>query len=280
MFRLTRTNHKPYLLSIITLLLAFVLALCFWLLLFAIRGWAASGVAAPAAQGSTALCFTSLDGTTTYTSSADSQAVRAAIAGAVSNGYDTVKLAGYCAGGVNNGGTRQVALITNAPLTLMGGYTDTDWSTSYPMTQPTTLDARGRGRVIYSAQPLTLVNFVVMRGNDAGNGGGVFAAAPLTMTGMSIISNTSTGEFGGGVRMQQGGFVADSLFEGNRAGEAGGLRSDASIVVSNTRFINNTATSAGGGFGHTNGLATFEGGLFQGNQATGDVGFGGGIYFF
>lgn len=80
-------------------------------------------------------------------------------------------------------GTTQVALITQT-LTLAGGYTTTNWTTSYPLTQPTTLDAQGGGRGIYATVDATLQGFTVTNGyiNTALDeaGGGVYAGAALT----------------------------------------------------------------------------------------------------
>ena len=92
-------------------------------------------------------CFTEYtgDGATDF-SSVDAQALRDALAAVVPGG--TVKVAGTCAGAILEGGTTQVALVTTT-LTLIGGYTPTDWVNSYPLTQPTTLDAVGAGRVLY-----------------------------------------------------------------------------------------------------------------------------------
>jgi hypothetical protein len=88
-------------------------------------------------------------------SSADSAAVRDAVLAALPN--DSVRLAGTCAGVAAQGGTTQTVLI-NKVLTLIGGYTTTDWVTSYPLTQPTTLDAQGAGRVITASADITVAN--------------------------------------------------------------------------------------------------------------------------
>jgi hypothetical protein len=42
----------------------------------------------------------------------------------------------------------QVVYISKT-VTTRGGYTTTNWTTPYPITQPTTLDAQGQGRVLY-----------------------------------------------------------------------------------------------------------------------------------
>ena len=100
------------------------------------------------------VCFATIDGITVY-SNTDAKPVRDALAAASAG--NTVKVAGYCAGAVSQSGTTQVALITKT-LTLAGGYTNTlgGWDTAYPITQPTTLDAQGGGRVIYATAAATL----------------------------------------------------------------------------------------------------------------------------
>lgn len=44
-------------------------------------------------------------------------------------------------------GTNQIGLITKT-LNLIGGYTVTNWAASYPITQPTILDAQYGGRAL------------------------------------------------------------------------------------------------------------------------------------
>ena len=51
-------------------------------------------------------------------------------------------------------GVTQTVYLSKS-LTLQGGYTTINWTTPYPITQPTTLDARGRGRVIYVLEGIT-----------------------------------------------------------------------------------------------------------------------------
>ncbi|HRA53870.1 MAG TPA: hypothetical protein PLQ83_09450, partial [Thermoflexales bacterium] len=100
----------------------------------------------PATNG----CFTEYTGdASTDFSSPDAQALRDAVAAVAPGG--TVKIAGTCAGAIDEGGSTQVARVAMKSLSLVGGYTPTNWSTSYPLTQPTTLDALGAGRVLYFA---------------------------------------------------------------------------------------------------------------------------------
>ena len=60
---------------------------------------------------------------------------------------DLLKVAGDCVGTTTVNGSGQVGYITQ-PLTLRGGYTTTNWVTSDPIANPTTLDADSTGRVL------------------------------------------------------------------------------------------------------------------------------------
>jgi len=80
-------------------------------------------------------------------------------------------------------GITQVVYLSKT-VTIRGGYTTTNWSASYPLTQPTTLDAYGQGRVMYitgSISP-TIEGLHITGGNTIGLGG-----------------NPSPGDSGGGV---------------------------------------------------------------------------------
>lgn len=113
------------------------------LVLLGVRGAEAAGETCHATPNDGALVF----------SSATASAVRDAAAAASSGA--TVKIAGYCAGTDAQLGASQVAVITQ-PLTLAGGYATTDWTTAYPITQPTTLDALAGGRVLSVSAPGSL----------------------------------------------------------------------------------------------------------------------------
>ena len=117
---------------------------------------ASAGIVSPIAD----VCFTEHTGdTTTDFSSPDAKALRDAVAAVAPGG--TVKVAGTCAGAVLGGGTTQVALVTKA-ITLIGGFVPSDWTTSYPLTQPTILDGQLGGRVLFfSGADANVANLVV-----------------------------------------------------------------------------------------------------------------------
>jgi len=198
-------------------------------------------------------CFTEItgDNVTDY-SSADASAVRAAL-GAASAG-SVVKVAGTCSGVTTQGGAKQVALITQT-LTLRGGYTNTEWTNSYPVTQPTTLNAFGGGRVISASTAATLEGFTLTNGYVSGSpGGGLYSANAITLTRMTFYSNTATGT--SGTRQGGGAYL-------------GGV-----AQISGTAFLTNTAYAEGGGAYLSAGGSYLTNTIFMGNQSTNSEGGG------
>ena len=128
-------------------------------------------------------CFTSLDDGATVFSSTDSSAIGQAI-NAASPGA-TIKAAGYCPGS---------DLSITRSLILRGGYSNTDWLQSYPITQPTTLDGVGAGQVLYIGgdATVTLQGLTISGGQgysvdpfsdcgDGQSGGGIYNDGQLTV---------------------------------------------------------------------------------------------------
>jgi hypothetical protein len=214
------------------------------------------------------LCFATVDGVTIY-SSADASAVQQAVDAATAG--DTVKIAGTCAGVQARGGTTQTVHISQA-LTLAGGYTTTNWTTPYPITQPTTLDAKSRGRVVLATVDITLSDLTIQNGSAAtGQGGGLYTAGSVTLTNLSVLSNTASS--GGGAYAIGAATLTGGLFQNNHAGYGGGLRTNGTLTLTGTQFLSDTATQDGGGV-WAGGAATLSGGLFQNNRA----GWGGGLF--
>jgi uncharacterized repeat protein (TIGR01451 family) len=225
------------------------------------------------------VCFATPDDGTTVFSSANANAVQQAVDAASANG--TVKVAGTCAGVQPRAGTTQTVVITKA-LTLAGGFTNTvgGWATSYPITQPTTLDALTQGRVISATQPVTLSSLSVQNGKIIGQGGGAYFGSTVILTDTQFISNTASSN-GGGAYAAGAATLNDGLFRNNRStSSGGGLYANSTLALTGTQFISNTASSNGGG-AQFQGAATLNGGLFQNNTSTGD-GFtdagGGGLW--
>ncbi len=110
------------------------------------------------------------------------------------------------------GTVTQVVYISKT-VTLRGGYSTSNWTTSKPGTQPTTLDAQGKGRGIYVTGNISVVidGLRVTNGNDLWQGGdpflpygdedaggGIYSInTTLTLSNSQVFSNT--GGAGGGV---------------------------------------------------------------------------------
>jgi M6 family metalloprotease-like protein len=144
-------------------------------------------------------------------------------------------------------------------VVLLGGYSTSNWDTAYPLTQTTTLDAQGQGRVIYiaSGQP-TLQGLRLVNGDATGlggtwgdDGGGIYVhngASPTIRN--CIISNNSAQRGGGLFLAQSAGIVEANLIMSNTASQYGGgvlsLYSDASTFARNVLRGNQSNYQGGG----------------------------------
>jgi uncharacterized repeat protein (TIGR01451 family) len=224
-----------------------------------------------------AVCFATPDNGGTVFDSANADAVQQAVDAAATNG--TVKVAGVCAGVQPRAGTTQTVHINKA-LTLAGGFTNTNWTTAYPITQPTTLDALTQGRVIFATQPMTVNDLTVQNGNTTNDGGGARFGSTVTLSGVRFLSNTS--QFAGGGALAIGAVTLNGgLFQNNQntGSFGGGLYTQSTLVLTGTQFYSNTALFFGGGAVAV-GAAILNGGLFQNNRNTSSNGStgGGGLY--
>jgi uncharacterized repeat protein (TIGR01451 family) len=228
------------------------------------------------------------DNTKTYTS------VQAAVDEAYA--YALVKVAGTCMGVYGPEDARQQVYIDQA-LTVQGGYTTSNWTTPDPEASPTTLDARGLGRVMYILKAdwqetmdvlidgLQLTggsSYGQMGGHDplekyASEGGGVYVygAEPL-FSNDHIYGNTSQNS-GGGVF----GSFAFLSFHGSTINDNVALADGGGVAVHaegssfiDTRFEGNRAKNGGGFAAAVVGGGRFVRSTFIGNHATG---FGGGL---
>lgn len=194
---------------------------------------------------------------------------------AASNG-DTVKVAQ----GVYTATGFQVVYIDKS-LTLVGGYTSTDWVNSYPATRPTVIDAESvaRRRGVYvSGNPqssVILQGFTIQRGYaEHSNGGGVYVGGgTVKLQYTQLLTNSATdgpssGD-GGGVYVKNGSFELEgNIFRGNSAvGHGGGVHiRDGTAVLINNVYQNNSA-GYGGGLSVLTAKATARGNLLVGNSA-------------
>lgn len=163
-------------------------------------------------------------------------------------------------------------------LTLRGGYTTTNWATSDPAANPTTLDARGQGRVMVifiddkSANPV-VEGFRLTGGVTPGPqivGGGLqIIISNATIRNNVIVSNTADYD-GGGVSV----YDSSATFEGNTLANNRALISDgggAYLAYGKTRWINNHIVSntaeSGGGIYTIMGSDVFTGNVIAENSA-------------
>jgi len=156
-------------------------------------------------------------------------------------------------------------------LTVRGGYTTTNWATSYPLTQSTTLDAESGKRVLFIGGTITvtLENLRITGGDAAGlggsgdgislpfhdGGGGVYViTATVTLSGNAIYSNTAGS--GGGVALagsdsatlNGNDIYSNTATYGEDGGGGGGValgQSDDATLSGNA--IHNNAAYDGGG---------------------------------
>jgi len=234
-------------------------------------------------------CDTAVCGSTCYAS------VQAAV-DAASPG-DEIRVASGVYTGVQNvpslnTGTftaTQVVVITKT-VTIRGGYTTTNWTTPYPITQPTTLDAQGQGRVIYARGNITLtIEGLRITGGDGGgsDGGGLYLGGSIsaTLSGNTIISNTAGyGGYGGGLCLDLGNNVYNNggatlsrnAIISNTASYGGGLglKDTSGVTLSDNTIVSNTARNDGGGLYLWFSSATFNGNAIYANTAQG---YGGGL---
>jgi len=209
-----------------------------------------SGGASPVrvAYAAGEVCFATFNDGATVFSSTDASAVQNAVTAALTG---SVKVAGICAGVQLTGGATQTVYISQT-LTLAGGYTATDWVNSYPLTQPTTLDAQSGGRVIViSGVNGDISNLTVQNGNVTGGGGGITTTAALTLTNVNVLSNTASAN-GGGIYAAGAVTLNGGLFQNNTSSASGGgLYAFNSLTLTGTQFLNNTSNNGGGLFANT-----------------------------
>lgn len=191
--------------------------------------------------------------------------------------------AGTYAGVSVRGGITQAVYLSKT-VTLRGGYTTSDWNNAYPVTQATTLDAQGQGRVIYidNGQPMLdglrllngtaiglggawgdggggvyidngaapVIRACTIGGSQAEMGGGVFVVqSAVILENNTIVSNTAS-MYGGGalVLFADASTLSGNVFRANQGYEGGGLYLyDSSSRLTNNVLANNTATWNGSG---------------------------------
>jgi hypothetical protein len=207
---------------------------------------------------------------------------------------DVIKVAAGIYTDVNTrAGVPQVVYIS-ATVAIRGGYTTTNWTTPYPITQTTTLDALGLGRVLYIVGDIspTVEGLRISGGNATGlggrssgdAGGGIYAVgAAVTLSDNLICDNVATTigfGYGGGVYLASGSAILsantirDNVASRDSDGYGGGVgvyQSD--VTMSGNTILSNTASvlasyfGAGGGISAEGGTATLYDNTILSNTA-------------
>ncbi len=194
-----------------------------------------------------------------------------------------VKLAGTCADVGQRAGLWQLAYVSKT-VTLRGGYTTTNWDTSNPTANPTTLDAMGQGRAIYitgniapTVEGLRITGGDASLGGGANQGGGVHVVtATATLKNCQVFSNTA--QLGGGMfNLSSDSKLVNVNFYRNTAQTGAGMyNTNSAPRLVNVTFNGNTASASGGGMANAAGSSpTLANVTFSGNAASTS---GGGIY--
>ena len=189
------------------------------------------------------------------------------------------------------GDLSQIAYVDKS-ITIRGGYAADNWEEQDPEANPTILDARGQGRVLYATGEisLTLDGLRLTRGDatglaggydsDLGGGAMCIVSATVSICHSQVYANRSGDaprSVGGGLFLGGGrAIVSDSTFTSNAAAGYGGavFLHDASITIVGSTFLSNTARHEGGGLvAHTSAI-TLTGNTLSGNEA----GYGGAIF--
>ena len=196
-----------------------------------------------------------------------------------------VRIAGTCTGVTNRGGLSQLAYV-NKNITVRGGYTPTNWLVSYPITQPTFLDAGGQGRVFFVASGFdpTIQDLNVSNGSAVGLGGGpggldaggiLYArGASPTVRGMTMSGGNA--HYGAGIYLQDGAATVTGNTLTDNAGKKGGaifLRNSTATV--NDNIVRSNKADDGGGIFVSLSPAHLEANEITQNAA---VAAGGGIF--
>ena len=204
--------------------------------------------------------------------------------------------------------TQMVAIIKS--VTIQGGYTTSDWDTSDPTVNQTTLDAQGQGRVLYVTEDIAFtIEGLRITGGDAGGlggtswgsdaGGGVYVyAATVTIANCNVYSNSAhTGDwgngYGGGLYLAssshatlQGNTVSGNTASTFGHGYGGGLHLDQShhATLKGNIISSNTGTTSANGRGGGLYLDGSDNATLDGNTISDNIGsqganyYGGGLY--
>ena len=189
---------------------------------------------------------------------------------------DVIKVAAGTYTDINTkGGTVQVVYLDKS-ITIRGGYTTNFTEPPDPEANPTTLDAKGKGRVLNITGDVSpTIEGLHITGGDPllhGNiGGGMYInSAAADIRNNRFFSNTAAS--GGGLALvNSDSMLRGNTFIGNTAtNEGGGLAlysSDATLI--DNRFVSNKASGWGGGLFIGAGKPTLDANIISQNKSDG-----------
>lgn len=186
---------------------------------------------------------------------------------------DTIRIAR----GLYTGSGSEVVRIGKG-VTLLGGYSSEDWTSSHPLTRPTVIDAEGVAgrRAVYidgtGVSTITLSGLVVQRGYaQRADGGGVCVVmGTVTLRDNTILSNTA-GICGGGVYVSNGTVtVSGNALRANSAQYGGGMCVDrGAVTLAGNAILVNEAHPLGGALAVNGGTVTGTNDVIAGNASAG-----------
>jgi len=185
----------------------------------------------------------------------------------IANSGDTIRLAA----GTYTSATTEVVLVNNAKsVTIVGGYSTSNWNTSNPTTNLTVIDGQNarRGFHVYDVAAMSLQGVTIQNGYKTGNGndvtgGGIYCTrgASVNLTNVVIKDNRAQGSPGNINTVTGGGLAAYNC----------------SITLNTVTFDNNKALGAnasprgaqarGGGFFATSSTVAGQNLTVSNNQA-------------
>jgi uncharacterized repeat protein (TIGR01451 family) len=165
-----------------------------------------------------------------------------------SSSGDTIKVA--------QGTYNEVVHVYNKSLTILGGYSKSNWNVQDPAAYLTTINANTSAPTVKLVGPDggtyigTLDGFTITGGDISGLGGGVFVSKYRATISHNRIYNNEA-QHGGGiaVTLSTNVLIEDNLIEENTAsGGGGGIRvQDSTVSIIDNEILDNTATNNGGG---------------------------------
>ncbi len=192
---------------------------------------------------------------------------------------DQIRVAGICRGvntlTIEGQLFKQVMYLTKS-LTIKGGFTEKNWTTSDMLKNPTIIDAASMGRLVYiTGSAVVSISDLDLRGGFADIGGGVLVqSGTLTLAHNSIYSNTATQ---GGVMYNNGGrLFAQGNDLRNNNGTSGAViyHAKGQSWIQNNVIRQNSATDGGAVYNEGEGLYVWHNAFYL-NNATGN---GSGLY--